>query len=203
MRVISRHPAPLLDQPILWPDTAADSFYQWGGWHAFQKKRHPQFWRFQADGAGGGAWSWLRVPTSAIIPTAKCATAVADGVAYAIGGIPSEELNVPIGGIVTYNFTSAIWEEESSQGYTPSGAGAWSQAAVAPQFGTQGLIVLLGGIMSNTHANKDHYLSFDSVKIYDPDTKRWHQQNTTGESPSPRMGFCMVGVESQTGTFEM
>jgi hypothetical protein len=41
------------------------------------------------------------------------------------------------------------------------------------------------------------------VQVYDPSTKTWYEQETTGQAPSPRKEFCVAGVASQSQTYEI
>jgi hypothetical protein len=41
------------------------------------------------------------------------------------------------------------------------------------------------------------------VQIYDPSTKKWYEQATTGDAPTPRKEFCVAGVASQSQTYEI
>lgn len=80
-----------------------------------------------------------------------------------------------------------------------------------PGFGTDGLLVMFGGQSTSpdlyqpgtfSNANPE-FIASDNITIYDPVSKIWHSQVTTGEHPSPRDSFCAVGVQGVNGTYEM
>ncbi|KAF9775284.1 hypothetical protein IL306_006652 [Fusarium sp. DS 682] len=51
--------------------------------------------------------------------------------------------------------------------------------------------------------NTSDPVSFTNITIYDPSTKEWYYQQTSGVSPDPRVEFCSVGVQSPDGTYEI
>ncbi|KAM0563725.1 hypothetical protein ACHAPJ_001457 [Fusarium lateritium] len=46
-------------------------------------------------------------------------------------------------------------------------------------------------------------VSFSNITIFDPSSKEWYSQQSTGGPPNPRVDFCSVGVPGQNGTYEI
>lgn len=72
-----------------------------------------------------------------------------------------------------------------------------------PSFGPQGMFIAMGG--QNGRGDDTHaaLIDFGSVSVYDPVQEKWWNQTTTGDKPSPRIEFCMAGINSTNGTYEM
>jgi hypothetical protein len=84
-----------------------------------------------------------------------------------------------------------------------------AEAVCLPDFGRSGLVLFLGGITSVggldpfSALSQNPGVAFDNITVYDPFTKEWYWQTTTGNRPTPRHEFCAVGVEGSENTFEM
>ena len=212
IRSIPDHRAPILDKPTLWVDERTASFYQWGGYIApvdSSFSRIHDLWKFVTDGFGGGKWELQDISD---VQRTECGPATfGNGVGYMVGGVPSEYGNQfplsaednPTDGMVSYNFSTREWARHSSQGYSSTGTGAWGESVFVPSFGSEGLVVAMGGGTKDPKTGSLTWFSLDKMKLYDPDSKQWYTQETSGEAPNPRYRFCIVGVESQHGTYEM
>lgn len=215
---------PVLNLPTLWPDSDGASFYLWGGGTTPSDPTTPDLalWKFTADGAGSGSWSKQLSSDSAAFSnlTRPYGAAIATGgdVGYALSGVVTSHSDpnfegdaIPLPGLVSFNMSSGGWKNESSVGYSSNGMGLWGHMQHVPGFGTDGLLVMFGGQSTSpdlyqpgtfSNANPE-FIPFDNITIYDPVSKIWHSQVTTGEHPSPRDSFCAVGVQGVNGTYEM
>lgn len=53
------------------------------------------------------------------------------------------------------------------------------------------------------HPDPESVKDLETVSIYDPSSEQWFNQTTTGNIPQPREEFCLAGLESNNGTYEM
>jgi len=102
-----------------------------------------------------------------------------------------------------FNSSSGEWTNSSTNVF-PYGplvnAGA---AHFAAPFGPDGLLVLIGGNSQMTPSAPRYPLSMDKVYIFDPVSKRWGEQSTSGDNPLPLESHCIVGVQGDSGTYEI
>ena len=105
-------------------------------------------------------------------------------------------------GIVGFDMNQKSFTNFSSAGYqNNSGAVIKGTAQYVPSFGPQGLYVFMGGSVTTGHA--DLMISFESVSVFDPVTQEWWNQTTTGSAPTGREEYCLAGINSTNGTYEM
>jgi hypothetical protein len=202
--------APLLDSAALWKDSSNTSFYSYDGVlvaNSGQSIPSNQLWQFIPDGSDSGFWNQSNTLSNSIFPTLQRtqgqASADGNGIGYALGGMDSN--NVPIPGLVSYNTTSGLWSNMTTNGFTDSGTSMFGQLQYVPGFGEAGLLVALGGQTSGKaqwFPSKD-LLSFQSISIFDPVSNIWASQTAGGTLPPPRTHFCSVGVQGDNGTFEV
>ena len=218
--------APVLNYVALWPDQHNQSFFQWAGEQSFdlpQGTNPPipsdSLWQFTVDGNGAGSWAQQSIAANSIFPalTRPAAAYIANGngVGYALGGYSSartspqtEDLDIfqPIPGIVSYNISSNQWSNDSAAGFSTYGTAEYGQMHFVPPFGSEGVLIVLGGETSNQVAWTDtgsNLLSFGTINIYDPSNKTWYNQTATGDIPESRDRFCSVGVAGDNGTYEL
>ncbi|KAM0288762.1 hypothetical protein ACHAO9_006826 [Fusarium lateritium] len=99
--------------------------------------------------------------------------------------------------------TTQRWTNESTEAL---GYATWSGTATCmPSLGPAGLLVFVGGAKGrgSGQSNESDPVSFTNVTIYDPDSREWYWQLTTGGPPDPRVDFCSVGVPGKNGTYEI
>lgn len=212
----------------LWVDATTNSFYIWGG-HSpngnyINKSLASTIWRFQADGEGGGKWSeeqpanpteygeLRRDELGALVSTPHGG--------YWFGGLASEwtslELNKhepevqAVPGVLSFDFRAKRLKNDTTHDvFPPYGTSIGGSATYIPIFGDNGLIMVMGGysqgLGSDIAGQKPpiHYTDFTNLTFMDPVTKVWYWQMTTGDAPTPRGGFCSVGVEGTNGTYDM
>ena len=127
-------------------------------------------------------------------------------------GRPNWQTSTSTSGMVSYDM-----EKKQLANYTSIGMLASNQSLEGGKaihvsgFGpNDGLIFVLGGSAKNADANprsggswRGNLVGFANVSFFDPASKQWYWQMTTGEAPTGRVGHCIVGAKSPEGSFEM
>ena len=214
--VLSKHEQ-WVDGAQCWVDHSTGTAYRLGGRRLDQlypgalPPTTDFFWKFHADGAGGGTWdSLLEGPTFSAMPY----TAFTSTTGYQIGGyIEKEDHPSPILGVSSkmfeYDFGSKAWNQGPSAPFSvPNMTGLTNGKAIfVPSYGLKGLIVLVGGTEMN-----DEYISpalsrtnhLNEVTFLDIATQKWHRQKTIGHKfGSVRECLCVVRKDSLNGNFDM
>jgi hypothetical protein len=211
-------------RPIIWYNPFTTSVYEWAGWteDAAVISQY-QLWTFIPDGHGSASWSLSTPPSTnegSVMPTFGSAWAASTTELYSLGGAEpisgsSSSYNngynfptISLFGLITVDLSSNTWHNVSSAGASPSGYLDQSQAVFVPNFGTNGLFVVLGG---DTPPNQTYYYQageslapMSNVVIYDVESDNWYVQTATGDVPPPRSEFCMVGASSSgNSSYEM
>lgn len=204
IQVISKQ-APLLNSQAIFTDQSTNSFWIWGGEATDGTPPPPdQAWKFSADGNGGGSWS-LEPPSNPRIfnelsRPVGCAHTQGDGVGYCMGGLltsqsnSSVESDTAVAGLVSFGMSSSVWTNTSVPRTLVN-----AQAEYVP-FGPNGLILLLGGTSGDS---PPAFSDFANITFYDPITKQFFSQQTTGTIPTGRRHFCSVGVPGPNDSFEI
>ncbi|KAK1782273.1 hypothetical protein QBC45DRAFT_9122 [Copromyces sp. CBS 386.78] len=189
-------------------------------------------WKFVVDGNGSGKWEIeTPVPTSpAPLRTLRLTEQAAfvattgsnGGIGFSVGGIasawtdPSNPNAEHIPGMVVYDMNRKEWRNETSLGFTTGNGSLRGGAGVfVPSFGNtgeddknNGLVFILGGSVfavpaTTTGTQPDFVMGFENVTFFDPVSREWYWQTTTGERPSSREKFCAVGVQGRNDTYEI
>lgn len=111
--------------------------------------------------------------------------------------------------MVSYNMLTKEWQNHTSIGMLgPKQSLEDGRAIHVPGFGPDALVFVLGGSAKAAAADpkassQGPLVSFANVSFFDPSSKQWYWQTTTGEAPKGRVGHCLVGSLSQEGSFEM
>ncbi|KAL1634846.1 hypothetical protein SLS58_010529 [Diplodia intermedia] len=213
MTEIDRGDTPIFTFPNLWPSESSSSFYLWAGMRAPDNAvPNLGLWKFTADGSSSGSWakvgqSDLAAFNNLTRPVGGYSAVLGDDTAFYAGGFHSSQTDpavdtgseIPVPGLVSYNFTSGEWTNSSATGFTTYGTQMWGKAAAVP-FGDPGLLVFLGGESgSRTElSNAAGQLDLDTIAVYDPANDTWYSQVATGDVPGTRDGFCLVGAQ-ETG----
>jgi hypothetical protein len=217
IRTISK-PGPNKMNVQVFTDTERGAFYSWGGtWLRGTNMTATKLWKFTADGSGGGNWTPSEAANPAafndIDPGEWSAHTSTNTQGLAIGGIASgwTELYRPrnqvLGGMLTYNFKSGIWEN-GTLGYSPYPTLLAGAAQFVPNYGPNGLVFVLGGYSPPVGGEPDigssTFSDLETITFFDPVTKKKYTQRTTGDvPPSPRSKFCVSGLQSTEGGYEM
>ncbi|GKT54693.1 kelch repeat protein [Colletotrichum tofieldiae] len=94
----------------------------------------------------------------------------------------------------------------TTNAFSENGTVNGGSAIYIPAFGPNGLITLMGGSTSALEPNQKTptgWLDFNNLTFFDPITRDWYWQQTTGNAPTARRGFCSVGVNGTNGTYEV
>ena len=187
----SKDGPPVLNFGTLWAGSDDKSFYAFGGdpsrFKAYPPIPPPSFWQFS-----NGTWQSVIEGNNAFpsITRPVCGLAASgNGVGYMLGGFdsldPLEQGYLPLPGIVSYNATSGVWKNESALGFSYDGTAFTGAMHFLPGFGSDGVLIAMGGEISNRfHWNDEgmDLLSFSNVSVYDPSKSSWYWQSTIGYS---------------------
>lgn len=133
------------------------------------------------------------------------------GNAYVLGGIENSESslstanlqgNVPLPGLVNFNMTTETFSNSTASGYSFNGTAEKGSLHYVPSFGPDGLCIVMGGD-DFWHPHFDSLKDLETITIFDPSSKKWFNQTTTGNVPQARKEFCLAGIESNNATYEM
>lgn len=215
-------PAPKLSRQVLWKGEDPNIFWIWAGRTIRKINRDAidkeTMWRFTADGKGGGDWSSeiagddsddfkeMHLPSRSAYTTYK-------NTGFSLGGeqIPDSDPDIvwdmqPVEGMMVFDFESLTFSNESTPDVSPHGSIVGATAEYVPVFGDNGLIMVLGGFgytLDVGSRKPEHTRRFDNITFFDPETREWDWQMSTGDIPPPRLEHCSVGVESGRDTYEM
>lgn len=213
-----------LNFPKLWPALDNSSFYSYNGdkgW--FYNPANPpsnKLYKFKSDGSGGGQWSEDDQSYTAssnftnLARVGGSASACGPDTCYAVGGRRNSRTDnaisdggIPAAGIVSYNLTSRQWYNDSLVGSVFKGPWSSGQLFFTDLAGSEGLLIAIGGTVTNLAGGNSISLSFSYVYMYDIATKSWYQQATGGDVPLlPRDQYCTVGLQggnSANKTYEV
>ena len=207
---------PSLDFPSLWYNEQEGVLYTGFAGAISYFSNSPQLppqslWSFEPDGTGSGSWKEVISPdTSAlsrITQPTEGLTAYGPDSAWYLGGIPAQEGpdwspdQQWLPGMVEFDMASKSFTNSSAAEYNTNGTIMSGAMHYVPSFGQKGMVLIMGGI--TLPFNKIGLVSFETVSVYDPARKEWFNQTTTGSAPSPRMQFCVAGINSTNNTYEM
>ncbi|KAK1758858.1 kelch repeat protein [Echria macrotheca] len=213
-------PALVLVSQAIWVDNSSSSFYIWGGHSPYGATTNnitkTSQWKFTADGRGAGTWTKEIPSNPRVLETftfsENGAVATAGDTGFYVGGVASgwteqRAATQPVPGLVSFNMTTKTWRNDSTTGIVSAyGTLAAGVAEFVPRFGPNGLVFVLGGATYTLAPNTrppDGMRDFSVVDFFDPVTRVWYTQKTTGTAPTPRQGFCSVGIASSNGTYEI
>ncbi|SPO03327.1 uncharacterized protein DNG_06009 [Cephalotrichum gorgonifer] len=219
---VVKKPGPKLSLQAIWPGEDRSSFYIWGGRVMASDGRadglsKSEMWRFTTGGEGGGQWA-SEIPNesdafaSLLLPQRGAYTTV-NNTGYFVGGtvIQSSDPTLKVGmqpvpGMISFNMDTRTFSNDSTADISPFGTMLGGTAEYVPGYGPNGLVMLFGGYgytLLPGFRDVEHTRQFDSVNFFDPVTKDWYWQRTTGDTPPARLDHCSVGVRSSSGTYEI
>ena len=221
---------PVLNIANLWKDPSNSSFYMYNGEvSSISNDVSPpenELWRFTPSGNTGN-WSNSGVSSAAIsnftslVRVTHAASVFGDGFAFVLGGFRSwrtsgkfpfyqnggiNRLQMPVGGVVTYDMASGSWSNMTNASLSQSGSFSRGELQYLSDYGTAGLLIPLGGqtsAIADTAVGRTTIDNFSILSMYDIASGIWHTQKTSGGAPPGRMNFCSVGVKGDDGTFEV
>ena len=201
-----------LDRPKLWTASDNSSFYSYNG----VKGSLPdpgdslanKLYKFTSDGSGGGQWFEEEQSYTAssnftnLVRVGGSANACGPDTCYFVGGWrdwntdDAIKHSIPAAGIVSYNLTSRQWYNDSLVGSVFKGPWRDGQLFFTDVAGSEGVLIAIGGSVTNLAGGNLVTLSFGYAYMYDIATKSWYQQATDGDVPLlPRMHYCTVGLQ--------
>ena len=213
---IDKGSCPNFDNIRFWTDVAANTVYAYGGtfsplnpWVGSTTIPLESFWSFTPS-ADGGIWQSLDQSSPVFDSiTRPWQGSVASGAigGFNLGGMANGYTSqktdiggtIPIPGLQFYNFTSKEWFNNSATAYTPYGTAAWSGTVYVPTWGPAGLLVAFGGQTSDnlsTFVDGTTYFPMSNISLFNPSTQLWYHQKATGDVPTQRDRFCVVGISS-------
>ncbi|MCJ1471176.1 hypothetical protein MMC07_009824 [Pseudocyphellaria aurata] len=211
---------PDLMYPSLWYDEHEDLLYSGfaGRSSTFGDNPSPfpsSLWSFKPDGAGSGSWDKVIDSNSPVWDslTRPCQPMMAfgSGSAYSLGGSENSRTtpatanlnqSIPVPGLVQFNLTTKKFSNSTAGGYSFNGTAEKGAMHYVPSFGPDGLFVVMGGD-DFWHPDAENLTDLGTISIYDPSSQRWFNQTTTGNVPQSRKEFCVAGIESNNGTYEI
>lgn len=171
-------------------------------------------WSLKPDGIGSGTW---KEEIGSDDPAFDHLTRPVKGYqayggesALVLGGVSNSqsdektkdaEGDIPLPGLMTLNMTTKAFINSSAKSFNGKEEGDLGQMHYVPSFGPNGLFMIMGG--SKIPENDTHTVDFSNIWVYEPVTTRWFNQTATGNIPEPRRGFCIAGLNSTNGTYEM
>ncbi|KAL9609406.1 MAG: hypothetical protein Q9167_005830 [Letrouitia subvulpina] len=206
-----RSQAPVLKNQALWADEQHNRFYAYDGSLSgvISNPSPPlnSLWQF-IPFENTGHWKSHDFPASSNFSILGRATnglyASGGGLGFALGGSQDSgttvdlEQEILVPGLVMYNMSSEAWYNISALGYSPTGVALGGGAQFVPNFGTAGLLFVLGGTATN-----GHLAGTDVVYIFDLISQQWSTQGVTGTKPQPATAPCVVGVQGDDSTYEI
>ena len=197
--------------PALWPALDNSSFYSYNGETSYINEPinigSNKLYKFISDDSGGGQWSeddQIYTASSnftSLVRVARFASACGPDACYAVGGWRNSHTDIaikddiPAAGIVSFNLTSHHWCNDSLVGSVFTGPWRDGQLLFTDVAGSDGVLIALGGSVTDLTGGNSIALSLMYVYIYDIATKSWYQQATGGDvPPSPRNPYCTVGL---------
>ncbi|GME34275.1 putative kelch repeat protein [Neofusicoccum parvum] len=224
IQTIDKGDAPSFDNPGLWPDGNSTIYLFSGAVSAARNVTPPEtaLWKLTIGTSGHGNWS-KETPSNSneldrYTRTNDGLVATSKDTGYVLGGQSSNLTDpnltmdpnasyagYPVPGLVSYNWTQRQWTNESATGYTTYGTALLGQMHYVPTFGREGFLFMFGGnaLTLAADSQKPQKLDFTNITMYEPTEKRWYSQVTTGDRPSPRTFFCVVGAQGKNNTYEI
>lgn len=207
---------PAMNRVVLWGDQKKDSLFRFGGSISheryLQQTNNRYLWANQPASSRG--WYESNPANPGVFGTVAYGvdslSTFCDGVGLIAGGFgtrgtdPSftgtETLSqTQIPGMLTYNASTAMWNNVSANALSPSGSRQGGQAVCSTSFETP-LAVFIGGRNApslSTQRKMDlKYADMTNIHLYDVRNSKWFSQRTTGEAPPAMDSFCSIGVES-------
>lgn len=210
--------APLLSYPSMWWDERDKLFYSGatGRTSIFATPDDPpplSLWSFKPDGTGSGTWAEVIPAGDAIWENLTRTTygyQASDGnTALVLGGVTTSQTSPETKdisrdtlqpGLLQFDMRTQRFTNSSATSFNADGTGSQGQMHFVPSFGPNGLFLMLGGDNASGLTTK---YSFAEIKLYDAATQLWYNQTATGNVPRGRQEFCVAGVNSTEGTYEM
>ncbi|KAL8907939.1 MAG: hypothetical protein Q9171_005655 [Xanthocarpia ochracea] len=206
---------PQLSYPSMWWDERDKLFYSGaiGRVSVFPTPDPPplSLWSFKPDGTGSGTWGEVIPAGDAAWENLTRTTygyQASDGnTALVLGGATTSKTSPETldasrdtlqPGLLQFDMRTRRFTNSSATSFNTTRTGVYGQMHYVPFFGPSGLFLILGG--EDSLENK---YSLAEIQLYDAATHRWHNQTASGNVPRGRKDFCVAGVNSTEGTYEI
>ncbi|KAF9872633.1 kelch repeat protein [Colletotrichum karsti] len=197
-------------------DNSTSAIYIWGGFRSYDGNvPSAALWKFNPDGSGGGSWNTEIKPGHSTFVNFERSQGGAfvstPGAGFYFGGYSQATSDPtpagPVPGYLKFNFTdnAQAWTNHTTAPYSQYGTLGGAAAHYVPNFGDNGLVMVLGGGNYPLGSSSDNtpLLAFDDIHFMDPVTDVWYSQKTSGTAPAPRQWHCAVGAQGQNNTYEI
>ncbi|KAF2124264.1 hypothetical protein P153DRAFT_351175 [Dothidotthia symphoricarpi CBS 119687] len=216
-QLIAKNNCPNLVLPTFWVNKKENTAYTWGGQMSFfqpniESSNIPpvELWALTPDTGLNGSWSKIEPGSDTLFPKLDRpvygASTYSDQGGFYLSGkyssskTPGDSDYVPLPGLLYYDYEEKSWTNKSATSLP--GGGFWEKgnAQYVPTWGTEGLLVIFGGVDMASHQS----VTWSNITVFDIGLGSWYAQSTSGDTPSRRDLFCSVGVGSSSGdTYEI
>ncbi|KXJ87298.1 hypothetical protein Micbo1qcDRAFT_216327 [Microdochium bolleyi] len=235
MREIQHGILPTVNRPILWADPSRDALYLYGGDPVAPDPAYAKTQQYYKLITTDSTLSWsIAEPADAfkfsqLYQPARTGFTVCNGVGYSLGGYATSNTDarfaepkdqIPLPGLVTYNFATRVWTNESifdafSTGGSVVGGGlrdhypTGGEALCLPDVGKAGVVMFMGGRGYSANGQTPVPMPLTDVLFYDIAGKKFHWQMTAaadgpeGGVPRDRRDGCAAMAKGKNGTYEV
>ncbi|KAL8839985.1 MAG: hypothetical protein Q9170_001527 [Blastenia crenularia] len=211
--------APMLSSCAFAYDEANDIFYSGFAGRVSSFGNAPNaiplsLWSFKPDGSGSGTWKEeIDSNDSAfnnLLRPFKGYIAYGGDSALVLGGVSNfqsdaetmdVEDDIPLPGLLNLKMSTRTFTNSSAGGFNRKQDAVLGRMQYVPSFGPNGLFMTMGG--SRVPDDGNNLISFTNIWVYDAVTDTWFNQTATGNVPEARKEFCIAGVNSTNGTYEI
>lgn len=227
---------PKVNRPVLWADPTRDALYMYGGDAITADPTYAKTQQYFKLTTSDSDPSWtVAEPAdsfrfSQLYTPARTAYVECGGVGYSLGGYATANTDsrfdeatneIPLPGLVTYDFATRAWANESISAAYSTGGGApggglrdhypsGGEALCLSDVGEAGVVMFVGGRGYSANGQTPVPLPFDDVLFYDIAGKQFHWQKTTpadggaaGGVPRDRRDGCAAMAKGKNGTYEV
>uniref|UniRef100_A0A8H7K4M4 Kelch repeat protein n=1 Tax=Bionectria ochroleuca TaxID=29856 RepID=A0A8H7K4M4_BIOOC len=174
----------MVNFPSFW--AIGSTLYRWGGQlsNGLQYAEGDKPYLFSvlpvSGGGSGLAWTKSPIPDSNQLTGANMASAPCDDTGFTYGG---------------YAYKATMYAEFDDTRHI---SGMLMERVCLPGVLNYSIVAVMGGADLETA----QYRAFTNFTFYDPYLDRWYYQKTINP-PSPMDDFCVVGIQSTHGTYEI
>ncbi|KAK2759135.1 hypothetical protein FQN54_003234 [Arachnomyces sp. PD_36] len=199
---------PQLKAPSLWWDSAySNSIYYMAGATSMAETTEIDplsVWVYLLEdnlwaelyGPDDDIWNNMTRPT-------RCGSVYTPKAGFCLGGysgpwstdVDAFPINIPIEGMISFDFESKTWDNISSVGSSQRGWLVEHEMEYIPSYGEEGILISMGGNDLESQISfydAENLRSMSNITIYDIKTQKWFSQATSGDVPTGRNQFCTV-----------
>ena len=213
---------------MLWANQEKNVIYRWGGDGSYGTTTvgddNLHLWVFTPDDNGGGKWG-IQSPGnpsvfSEVFSAGSAGGAVCGGVGFSLGGFGSAASdhklgdnpfgsNLPLPGILQFDFSTSKWSNESTTPLTNVGSVIRDNLACLDDvkgISGKGMLVAVGGAATSAQAATDNaiqLIDMSNITVYDSKNNKWFSQKATGDVPEGRTWAAMTGAVAKDGSFNI